>query len=108
MGFQARPTTGQPGAKNKKGNQEDKKDDTKDEKKEDLDTSKQVLRKNSRMGTITPGGSRLGGGTQGSGGIQFSTTGFPINPLEPTEQQLELDQWHCSTATYDSGKISCK
>jgi hypothetical protein len=103
VGFQARPNTAPPAVKGKQGAGEDKKDDGKD----DPDVSKQIVRRNSRMGTMTPHGSRLGLGTQGTGGTQLSSTGFPINPLEPTEQQLELDQWHCSTATYDGGKITC-
>ena len=103
VGFQARPQSSQPGPKSKQGGPEEKKDEGKD----DPDVSRQVVRRNSRMGTITPHGSRMGLGTGNSGGMQLGSTGYPINPLEPTEQQLELDQWHCSTATYDSGKIAC-
>ena len=108
VGFQARPNNTQTMNKSKKGTQEEKKDEKKEEKKNELDTSHVVVRRNSRMGTITPGGSRLiGGGTQTSNGLQ-SGTGFQINALEPNEQQLELDHWHCATATYDIGKIICQ
>lgn len=107
VGFQARPGTNPTLGKSKKGTQEDKKG-AQEDKKEDLDVSKQPLRKNSRMGTITPGGSRFGGGTQTSGNIQFQNGTSPINPLEPSEAQLDLDFWHCATATFEAGKISCQ
>jgi len=108
VGFQARPATAQVASKSKKNGAEDKKEDKKDDKKDELDVSRTAVRKNSRMGTITPGGSKLGAGTQTSNGLQLNNTNYPINPLEPTEQQLELDFWHCATANYDSGKIICQ
>ena len=108
VGFQARPNgqggnnTGCGAGKSKKG--------TIEEKGGELDVSKTIVRRPSRLGTITPGGaSRLiGGGTQTSNGLQTGGANGPINPLEPTEQQLELDYWHCATATYDAGKIICQ
>lgn len=97
VGFQARPVNTQAVNRSKKGSIDDKKEDKKDE-----DATRGFVRKNSRMGTITPSGSRfIGGGTQTSNGLQ-------LNPLDPTEQQLELDYWHCATATYDAGKIVCQ
>ena len=108
VGFQARPAGAQQTSKSKKPSGDDKKEDRKDT---DVDVSRSAMSKVGRMGTVTPGGaSRLiGSGTQGSNGLQLSATGgAPINPLEPTEQQLELDYWHCATAVYDSGKITCQ
>ncbi len=109
VGFQARPNNPQAGnnnGKSKKGTTEEKKED---KKETDLEPAKTIARRASRMGTITPSGSRLvAGGTQTSNIIQSTGTNAPINPLEPTEQQLELDYWHCATATYDSGKITCQ
>lgn len=103
VGFQARPN-GPPAGYSKKGTLEDKKESN------DMDTSKSVVRKQSRMGTITPGGAaRLAReGTTNSGGLQGVNGGYPINPLDPTDQQLDLDNWRCSTATYDAGKIMCQ
>ena len=31
----------------------------------------------------------------------------PINPLVPNEEQIELENWHCVTASYTTGKITC-
>lgn len=99
VGFQARNQT-QTTVKLKKTNQEEKKED----KKEELESSKNIVRKSSRMGSITPGGSKIGGGAL----TGASFTGNPINPLEPNEQQLEMDCWHCSTANYEAGRITCQ
>lgn len=109
VGFQARNESISAG-KAKKQSIEEKKESKKDEKREDshkddLDTSKSILRKPSKMGMITPKSSKFGAGGTQTG--QFST-GYPVNALAPTEQQIEQDVWHCSTATYELGRITCQ
>jgi hypothetical protein len=104
VGFQARNETTGPQKTKKVSNNlgaEEKKDDS---RKEDLDTSKSVARKPSKMGFQTPRSSKLGCGTI----TGQSTAGVPINALEPNEQQIELDCWHCATASYESGRITCQ
>ena len=31
-----------------------------------------------------------------------------INPLNPTDQDLTLEDWYCSVVTYESGKVVCR
>lgn len=63
-------------------------------------------RRASKMGTSTPSSHHGGLGTQNTT-ILGNGPGGVINALDPTDQQLEMDNWHCASASCEAGKITC-
>ena len=63
-------------------------------------------RRASKMGTSTPSSKHGGFGTQNTT-ILGGAPGSVINALDPNEAQLELDNWHCASASCEAGKITC-
>jgi len=91
FGFQQRPITNQQAQ------------DNEEEKKEPGTATQKNSRRVSKVGRLTSRVTRLGGQGQTNIGINMT-----INPLIPTDEQLQLGNWLCTTAENEGGKITCR
>jgi alpha-tubulin suppressor-like RCC1 family protein len=91
FGFQERPMTNQQAQ------------DNEEEKKESGVVAQKTSRRTSKVGRLTSRVTRLG--NQGQAGTSVNMS---INPLTPTDEQLQLGNWLCTTADNEGGKITCR
>lgn len=92
FGFQERPALSQPLP------------ECEEEQRESKSRTQKTMRRKSKVGRLTSRVTRLGAQGPAAGpGVAVA-----VNPLSPTEEQLQLGDWLLAAAETESGKITCR